>query len=264
MSIVENYAAGTPSWVELAAADRPTAIKFYESLFGWDCRIGPDELMNYTGVFKDDEVVAGMGLKPDDMDMPSVWTTYFASDDVDETTKKIVSAGGQILFPAMTIDDPATHERIGSMAIAVDPVGAIFGVWQAGTTTGARRVNEPGTLTWNDCLSREAERSREFYATVCGWTNDQIGDGGKFDYTTGSVNGKVVGGIMQMGAELPDEIPSNWMTYFAVDNAVETADKAVSLGANLIMEPADTQRGRLAVIQDPQGAVFAIIEPSDQ
>jgi predicted enzyme related to lactoylglutathione lyase len=57
------------------------------------------------------------------------------------------------------------------------------------------------------------------------------------------------------------DVPPNWLVYFAVDDCDAKAQKAAELGANICLPPADIPSvGRFAVIQDPQGAAFAIIK----
>ena len=82
---------------------------------------------------------------PQQEGMPSYWTTYLASDDVDDTAAKIRDAGGTVFMDPFDVFDS------GRMTVAQDPTGATFGVWQAKEHIGAQLANEHGTLLWNQC-----------------------------------------------------------------------------------------------------------------
>ena len=56
--------------------------------------------------------------------------------------------------------DPFDVFDAGRMTIAQDPTGATFGVWQAGKHIGAELANEPGTMNWNECQTRDPEGGR--------------------------------------------------------------------------------------------------------
>ena len=107
--------------------------------------------------------MAGIGPKMGPAEMPSVWTTYIASADADETASKIKSAGGQLLMEPFDVMD------VGRMAIAADPAGAVFGVWQARSHTGVQLANEPGSLAWNENMSRDFDGNKAFYQAVFGY-----------------------------------------------------------------------------------------------
>jgi predicted enzyme related to lactoylglutathione lyase len=72
----------------------------------------------------------------------------------------------------------------------------------------------------------------------------------------------VVGGIGELSAEMPPELPSHWMTYFASDDVDATVERATSAGALLRTGPMDTSYGRMAVLEGPQGEVFSVIKGS--
>ena len=92
-----------------------------------------------------------------------MWTTYLATSDADATARKIKDAGGQVIV------EPADVMDVGRMAVAVDPAGAVFGLWQARAFPGAQIVNEPGAMCWNEQMSNDFEGSKSFYAAVFGY-----------------------------------------------------------------------------------------------
>ena len=68
-----------------------------------------------------------------------------------------------------------------------------------------------------------------------------------------------VAGVMQMTKEWAG-IPPHWMSYFAVENTDAAAAKVQALGGKVSVPPFDTPYGRIAVVNDPTGAVFSIIK----
>ena len=238
------YARGVPCWIDVSCTDINAGKEFYAALFGWEYFVGPAETGHYTQALIDGKSVAGLMSQPPDQ--PVAWTTYLKADDADLTHKAVVEHGGQ---PMTEVIDVMGE---GRMIIATDPTGGVFGVWEPGRHIGARLVNEPGTMVWNELSTPNAARAREFYGAVFGL---EIGDPlPDFDYTTIKADGRDVGGIFTVPDAQPD-----WRVYFAVADTDATTAIADSNGATVLTQPKDTPFGRMAVIRDPQGAIFALM-----
>lgn len=252
MPSVPGYSPGTPSWVDLASRDPAGAREFYSTLFGWAFDIGPAETGRYTMCRLDGDIVAGMNGEPV-TSMPTVWTTYLSTEDADETAKRITGAGGSIFMGPM---DVLEH---GRLVVGTDPSGAMFGVWQPRRHIGASRVNEPGTLCWTELVSRDLASAQDFYSAVFGyaWAPVDTGEEGP-RYQTFAVDGRVVGGGLQMTPEWPAEMPSHWMPYFGVVDTDAAVAATERLGGDVRVEPVDSPFGRFAVLADPQGGVFTV------
>ena len=121
----------------------------------------------------------------------------------------------------------------------------------------------PGTFSWVDLATTNAEAAKKFYTGLFGWSTVDIPAGETGVYTMCQLGGKEVAALYQMGPEQSAQgIPPHWMSYVSVANAAESAKKAKSLGGQLLMEPGDVMdAGRMALIQDPVGAVVALWEP---
>lgn len=245
------YAPGTPAWVDMMTTDRVATMDFYGGLFGWDFEIGGPETGYYTMALVRGKPVAGFGEMPRDVMFPVVWTTYLATDDLDESIELIGANGGKVLVPEFDTGGP------GRGAVAVDPSGAAFGLWEAGTHIGAYVVNEPGTVIWNELATRDAFSAAEFYQQVFGLGLDPLPD---FPYTQLKADGRVVGGIFGMAADIPAEIPPHWMTYFAVTNLEAAVDRARELGGIPVGDVAESRFGRFTTVGDPMGATFKVIQ----
>lgn len=122
---------------------------------------------------------------------------------------------------------------------------------------------KPGTFCWVELGTTDGEAAKKFYTQLFEWdfTDNPVGPSGV--YTILKQNGKDVGALYQMPTEMTSNgVPPHWMSYISVANADESAAKAKSLGATLMKEPFDVYTmGRMAVIQDPTGAMFALWQP---
>jgi uncharacterized protein len=245
------WPTGTPCWIDLGVPDIPTASAFYNGLFGWDIQDTGPESGGYCMCEVDGMPVAGIGPKMDP-NTPTYWTTYLATDNADETAAKIKAAGGQVVVEPFDVMD------VGRMAIAMDPAGAPFGLWQAKLHTGIRMANEPGSLIWNENMSRDYEGNKAFYGAVFGYTFGDIGAEG-MNYATLDLDGGTVGGIGEIGSDQPAEMPANWGAYFAVADTDAAVAKAIELGGSVVAPAWDSPYGRMAVVSDNQGAVFALM-----
>jgi uncharacterized protein len=255
--ISEPYAQGTPCWVDLMAADQQAAIDYYSDLFGWNGEVGPPEFGGYSIVELRGKAVAGIGAA---MSMdgapppPTAWTTYLAVDDIEEAAAKVTANGGTLYMPPMQVGE---H---GHMFVCEDPSGAVVGAWQRIGFGGAQRVNEPGALIWNELNTRDLDKALPFYEAVFGVTFESMPE--MPAYRGMLANGRVVGGAQPIPEGAPAEMPAHWLTYFSVDDTDSVVDAAVRARGNLLMPAFDMSAGRMAVIQDPQGGVFAVLKSS--
>jgi predicted enzyme related to lactoylglutathione lyase len=124
---------------------------------------------------------------------------------------------------------------------------------------GAALVNEPGALTWNELYASDTQKAKTFYNAVFGWQPADR-DFGPMQYTTFLLDDVGIAGMLPLGGNAPEGVPSFWLTYFAVANADESIEKIKQLGGDIKMGPMDIEIGRFAVAQDAQGASFAIIQ----
>jgi hypothetical protein len=154
---------------------------------------------------------------------------------------------------------------LGTMAVFADPGGAVFGVWQPGTFAGAGVVNETGALSWNELNTRDAGGAAAFYGAVFGWHFQVQEIGGGETYTSLMLDDHPVGGVLDLAERnVPAEIPPHWQVYFVVEDVDAAIEQAGGTGGSVMMEPIETQAGRIAILQDPGGAPFAVIALSDE
>ena len=149
------------------------------------------------------------------------------------------------------------------MAVAADPAGAVFGLWEAGNHIGTQVTAAPGTLAWNECMSRDYPAAKAFYEQVFGYGFQDLSND-DFTYAVLLLDGRPVGGLGALPASVPAEVPSNWSTYFSVADADASAAKVAELGGQVLDQPFDSPYGRQVRVQDDQGVPFLVIAPNEQ
>jgi predicted enzyme related to lactoylglutathione lyase len=250
-----EYRPGMFCWVELGTSDSAAAKSFYTQLFGWDYEdhpMGPG--MTYTMLKLNGKDVAALYELMPDMNAHGVlphWLSYVAVADVDQTAERVKAEGATLL------KEPFDVMSEGRMAVIQDPMGAVFALWQAKNHKGSAIRRVPNSLFWNELGTSDTQKAGEFYSKIFGWTTEAFSD----EYTVFKNGAEGIGGMYQITPEM-GPIPPHWLVYFAVDNCDAKAQKATELGGR-IMKPAEDipSVGRFAILIDPQGAAFALIQP---
>jgi uncharacterized protein len=241
------WPAGTPCWIDYGAADIDAAKTFYADVLGWTYAGGEPEYGGYLTCQAQGHSAAGMAPQQDPADPPR-WTTYFATDDADASAASITQAGGTVVAAPMDVGP------LGRMAIALDPQANPFGLWQAREHTGVEIYNEPGGLVWNEAAVEDGAAAKAFYAAVFGFTFSEVeGAGG---YATFATDGGPLGGL---GGHQPGS-PKGWTTCFSVSSTDAAATAVEQGGGKVTMAAMDTPFGRFAVVEDPWGAPFSVMQ----
>src|SRR5437763_940926 len=121
------------------------------------------------------------------------------------------------------------------------------------------KTNVVGAPTWVDISSKDPAGSRDYYGKLLGWETEVQEDPQYGGYGMAKIGGKDVAGI---GGLQDPNAPTAWMLYIGTDDAEATAKKveAAGLGGRELLAPQDFPGGRLALLQDPQGAAFGILK----
>ena len=254
MSIKTTYAPGPFNWVDLMTKDAKAAAAFYCGLFGWTAKPqSSDGGSPYTMFLLDGQVVAGMGEMSDGMKKGGVkpaWNSYVSVGDAAAIAAKVTALGGKVTMPLTKLLDA------GSMAFCADPEGSPFAIWQPDQHIGASLVNDPGAFCWNELACRKDE-TLTFYEDLFGWTfNKNVGPK---KYTNIINDGSPNGGVMKM-TEAWGDMPSHWMVYFSVADCQASCLRIKELGGGVCVPPTEIPPGTFAVVNDPQGATFTILE----
>lgn len=251
MSEIAEHAPGTPSWVDLATTDADGALGFYCTLFGWTAEdVGGEAGGHYTMLRKNGKDVAALYASVADQSI-SRWNTYITVADCDAAARRVEFAGGTV-FAA-----PFDVSGSGRMTVVQDPTGALLALWEPRGHSGARLVNEPGSLCWNELITPNRDRAAAFYGALFGWSSRtyQLGPVAYTEFRRGPHR---VAGMTEMSGVAP-----YWNVSFAVADAAETLEAVECLGGRTVRPVTTFPFGRIASFADPHGATFSIVEQTD-
>lgn len=210
-----------PAWVDLSSTDPVGSREFYTKVFGWNIEVNPDP--QYGG---------------------------YALARIDG--KDVTGIGGTVVAPAFDVGDQ------GKMAVFQDPSGAFISAWQTSRMGGFGTHGAANTFHWAELNARGVDKVVPFYRDLFGWTTKSMGDASQ-PYTEFHVDGKRVGGAMEMNPMVPAEMPSYWLVYFGVEDIDRAHRTAIGAGAREMMAPQDFPGGRFSIVTDPQGAAFGLL-----
>lgn len=253
MNTPHEYVEGEPCWADLGTPDIAGAQRFYGALLGWTFDAPNPEFGGYVLARKDGKNVCGLMQAPPEQGMPSYWGVSLKTSDLAATLRQVNATGGK------TQMGPHPVGELGIMAVIEDPTGAAVGLWQPGLHRGAEAFGVAGAMCWNELNTRDGKTADAFFQGLFGYTLSSTESSEKMDYMTYNVDGKTVCGRLQMTAEWGD-LPPHWMTYFAIDDVDAAVARLPGLEGKLHHGPFDTPYGRIAVVGDPYGAVFSLIQ----
>ncbi|HEY3189993.1 MAG TPA: VOC family protein [Solirubrobacteraceae bacterium] len=244
-----EHAPGTFSWVDLTTSDAAAAKDFYGRLFGWDFE--DNEIPGggtYTMCKVNGDYVCAIPSSTDQA--PPHWNSYVTVASADESAAKAKELGANL------IEEPFDVMEAGRMALLQDPTGAALCVWEPRQAIGAGRVNEPGCLTWNELQTPDVDAAGSFYRELFAWTTQAMDTGEGPAYHVIRNGERSNGGITQAQ---PGQ-PASWIPYFAVDGLDGAISATTDGGGEILAGPIPMPQGKIAVLRDPQGAVFALWE----
>jgi len=247
-----QYTPGTFCWTDLTTPDQAAAKQFYGALFGWEA----EDMPVGEGVFysmqriggKDVAAISPQPQQQRDAGVPPIWNSYVSVQDADATVERAKELGGSAHAAAFDVMEA------GRMAVLQDPQGAYFLAWQPRAHFGAALVNAPGALVWNELSSPDLDAASAFYGDLFGWTIEES-ETMQDRYLTIKNGAANNGGMRDLN---PPGMPPNWLVYFGAEDIDASLAKVHELGGAKIVGPIDIGIAKLAVVRDPQGAVFAL------
>jgi predicted enzyme related to lactoylglutathione lyase len=268
----ETYMAGVPCWVDAVHDDPAAAAAFYGGVLGWDMEdaMPPDAGTHYFMARVDGKLVAAVGSRPAGAPAGAGWNTYVAVEDADAAAARAAELGGTVVSGPMEVGEA------GRLAGITDPEGALFFVWEAGTTAGAELVNVPGAWNFSGLNARDPGAAAAFYGALFGWEAgpaDPEG-GARMVYLPGygdhlaerdpGLRERMAGlgaperfeDVVAWITPVADGLAPHWDVTFAVADADDAAARAVERGGRIVLPPTDMPWVRTTVISDPEGAMF--------
>jgi predicted enzyme related to lactoylglutathione lyase len=249
-----EHAPGTMSWTDLATTDQEGAKAFYAGLFGWEIEDMPiDETSVYSMAKVDGREVAAIAGQPPGAaaaGVPPAWQTYVTVESADAAADRAAELGATVIAPAFDVMEA------GRMAVIQDPQGAFFMVWEPSRHIGAGLVNAPGALVWNELASPDLDASSAFYRDLFGWTIEPFPESPQ-PYLSIKNRDHNNGGIRELS---PPGVPPHWLVYFGIDDLDAGLAKVEELGGTKHAGPIDIGMAKIGIVQDPQGAAFALYD----
>ena len=240
-------------WFEYVTQETKKAQGFFGELFGWGTRDVPMPEGAYSMIVSGERTIGGSVHTPPGAPEAAHWLAHLRVADVKAASEQLAALGGKLLKA------PFKAGEFGTKAIAADPDGGAFALWQP---SQSEPLPEPtnGTFCWNELTAKRPAEAVKFYSALGGFTSETKEMGGMGAYSVlSSSDGVPRAGIM--GQPMP-EAPHAWTPYVQVANADKTAERAKQLGATIVMPPTTVAGvGRFAILIDPQGAALGILQP---
>ena len=260
---ISKHLPGMFSWAEVATPDAAESSAFYTRLLGLAAtEMQTDDGSLYTILKKDGRDVCGLYATGEEeiqrvSSDRAVWRTYFTVDSVDDGLARVRALGGTV------VHEPVAIGTDGRLAVAQDPTGAAFTLWETRDHAGAQAFREPGALTWTELYTRDTRIAAFFYGSLFGWgSNTSQGPGGP--YTVYMLDEEPVAGMIAISDDW-GPMPPHWCVYFQVTDLDASRARTGELGAGEFMPPIEVEGvGRFVFLHDPQGAVVALIEPAGE
>jgi hypothetical protein len=246
-----SYLPGKFVWFEHMSSDVPKARKFYEQLFAWHTEVMPMGDKRYSMIHNGDEGIGGYTESP--AGVPNHWIGYVSVPDVDQTHAAALAAGAKQLMA------PTDFGPVGRGSAIKDPTGAPFCLWKSADADRPDAPQTPvGSWCWNELWTPDEQTALAFYEKVFGYTHDTMDMGEQGTYYMLKKDGVPRAGLMR---SVEPKAPPMWLPYVAVADCDATAEKAKSLGGQVVYAPHDIPNvGRFSVLVDPLGAAVAIIK----
>jgi predicted enzyme related to lactoylglutathione lyase len=238
-------------FAELNTHDTEQAQRFYASTFGWTS----EPLIEDGGylVFQQGgRDVAGVRHGKG----ATRWLPYLCVDSADAMTMRARELRASVIAP------PFDVEGVARKAVIQDPAGGVVGLWEPHGHHGAALLDAAGSMWWAELLTRDTHGAKTFYSALLGWKPvDTLKYG--IRYSVFKLDEASVAGLLPIGADWGPVSPY-WQVLFAVDGCDAAVERATAAGGSLVFGPNDIPNaGRAAIISDPAGAIFVVMQPNE-
>lgn len=241
-------------WHELMTNDPEAAQTFYKKVIGWGTQPWEGNI-DYTMWMAGDVPVGGVMNLPEEAaksGAPPNWLTYVEVPDADETVAQAKSLGAQVLA------GPQDIPQVGRFAVLQDPQGAVFAIITSASPMPDETEPRVLEFSWHELVTTDWKAGAKFYGALFGWEKKQEMDMGEMGtYFIFGRDRFMYGGMYNKPAEMP--APPHWLPYARVDSADAAVERAKAAGGTVLHGPMEVPGGdRVAIMMDPQGAVFAV------
>jgi predicted enzyme related to lactoylglutathione lyase len=247
---------GKVIWADLVTPDLAGAKRFYGAMFGWSFRDIPGDEKYFSLAILNGEAVGGLiqrAIRSGSPRQPN-WLTFISVRDVNEAQQVVLARGGKMLSA------PRTYPQRGRQAVFADPHGAVFAVLQSSTGDPKDELPDPGEWIWSSLVTPDPDTDAAFYQAVFGYEAFDLpsDDGLEHVLLANDDFARVA-----LNARPPDaaKLHPHWLNFIRVINTTDAVAKVVALGGQILVAPhPDRHGGLVAVVADPAGAPFGLLE----
>ena len=238
-------------FAELNTHDVAQAQRFYASVFDWKTEPLVED-GGYLAFQQNGRDVAGLRHGKG----PTRWIPYLCVESADQTTIRARDLRASVIAPPFDLDGLARK------AVVHDPAGGVVGLWEPRGHRGAAILDAPGSLWWAELVARDFQGAEDFYGGRLDWKAvDTLRYG--IRYSVFKRGEDAVAGLLPIGADWGPVSPY-WQVLFAVEACDAAVDRAKAAGGSLVFGPNDIPNaGRAAIISDPAGAIFVVMQPTE-
>lgn len=239
-------------WFDLFTNDLQTASHFYEELFGWSFHPAESKRKIVDTITREGVPIANAIQinRNKNKVRKSRWLSYVSVEDVDRSAKLVEQLNGTIFR------GPKELPNRGRVAVVKDPQGAVFAmVTVLGGDPPDKGMMENfwmGSELWTSHM----DSALNFYHLLVGYEQQWVDVKSDSKYCLLIKDGRPRAGMVKIPG---NDVKPNWVPYIAVEDVMAIADKAKRLGGILLIEPdKKVKEGMVAIISDPNGAVFGV------
>jgi len=255
----QEHHVGKVIFVELVTPDLATAKQFYAGLFGWtfsDVQVGGRQ---YAEASLDGYPVAGLIQRdiPVGEHRQPAWLTFIAVHDVDAAKQIALQHGAKVLF------EPHSIPNRGRQAVFADPQGAIFAVLASSSGDPPDVLAAPGEWIWSSLITSNPDTDAAFYQTLFDYEVFELPADEGAQHLMFASDNYARASANTLPANKPNAHP-HWLNFVRVEDTDKMTAKVVALGGRVLVEPrVDRHGGKVAVVADPLGAPFGLLEWPD-
>lgn len=254
-----EHHVGKVIWADLVTPDLAAAERFYGGLLGWTFQTIHTGDSDYAVALLDGRPVGGLLQKP----IPagehrqSAWLTFIAVRDVD-AAKRVALAHG-----AKVVADARNYPLRGRQAVFSDPEGAVFGILASSSGDAPDFLAVPGQWIWSSLLSKDPGAEAAFYQQVFSYDVFDLASDDGLEHLILSAEDLARASANTLPGDSARRRP-HWLNFIRVESTADAVAKAVAAGGRVLVEPhVDRHGGQVAVVADPAGAPFGLMEWTD-
>ena len=252
----QEHHTGKIIFTELVTPDLALAKQFYSELFGWTFNDIQNDTTEYAEAFIKGYPVGGLihrAVPAGDNRQPA-WLTFISVTDVDTAKDLAVQNGAKVLF------GPKDIPFRGREAVLADPQGAVFAILASSSGDPPDVLPAPGEWIWSSLITSDADSAAAFYQALAGYEVFDLTPDNSAQHLLLSSDSYARASVNTLPTNRPDNHP-HWLNYVRVKDTVKMAEKVAKLGGHVLVAPhLDRHGGKIAVVADPQGAPFGLIE----